>query len=973
MLRYPLSIDALSPLYQDFVDSESTTTSNVHTGGNDLIKSPEFRLSAFFVNSRSLCNKMSLLRAYVNECNPLIVCITETWCHDGISDAFLKLDGYCIYRCDRSGAVGGGVIIFVHASIPSVIVSKFDSCGSEAVACRMFFPKNDVDLTLCCVYSPPSYQLDQSPLLAYMSGVASEPSRYFVMCGDFNAPSVTWNNLEASLLSAPIVDWAMNNFLTQHVCTPTRPESKTILDLVFSSVDTSVENLKVEECFGSSDHAIITFHVSIPSTAASQPSMTKIPLFSKGKWCLYRAMLMESYWPESSSLKIDELWDIYRSNILRAASASIPQVAKRDWKPQNSSKVRTAIRRHRRLCRLLQNDSSLASKLRLHSSVLSLNKVVYSETCRHESRVSKTLYTNPKNFWSYVKSKTNLRDTISVIKDSKGEYASDPRSIANCFSNHFASVFRNSALPSVPTPSSSSTKCILESVSFPLSQVQQCIKRLPPSTSADPEGLCYELVKRGGSFLASKLSYFFGRSMEVAHLPKSWKHAKITPVFKSGSRDQCANYRPIALTSCISRIMERIISSQILCAFRLNHAICDTQHGFLPGRSIETAGVEFLDEITRALDDGMCNDAVFLDYSKAFDTVPHALLIDKLTDYGIAGCLLRWISDYLTDRYQYVRIKDQVSSSVPITSGVIQGSVLGPLLFLIFINDVDKCTTHSSVIKYADDIKLFITFPSDHASQLAASRKLQTDFLHLHDWSSRNGLSLNLSKCKVMHFGTTNVRSPIHLNDEVLDEVNCIKDLGVFMTSSCIFNHHVAYIVSKANKSLGLVKKVFVSRDENVFLHLYKARVRSILEYGSILWDPYRKYLSDSVEKVQRRFTRIFPHLRDLTYQERLRHLKLLSLSARRLRYKLIFLYKIVNNLVDVNPDDYFRLSIYTSTRGNPVKIIPPFSRKDCRRYFFTVDTIFHWNNLFKHEIDVQNVAAFKKSITSYFDRTGIW
>ena len=762
-------------------------------------------------------------------------------------------------------------------------------------------------------------------------------------------------------------------FLEQHVCTPTRPESNTILDLIFSSVDTPVDGLEVKECFGAPDHSIITFHVSIPSVI-SETTTKKFPLFSKGKWHQYREMLMGSYWPESSSLGIDELWEIYRSNILKAAHASIPQVTKRDWKPQNSSKVRTAIRRHRRLCRSLREDNSLSSKLRLQSSITSLNKVVFCETYKHELRVSKTLYSDPRPFWCYVKSKTQLRDTISVIKNSKGECVSDPQSVADCFSSHFASVFQSSAHTSVPLLSSSpSTTCRIDTISFPLLQVIQCIKRLPSSTSADPEGLCYELVKRGGMFLASKLSYFFGRSMEAAYLPKSWKLAKITPVYKSGPRDQCSNYRPIALTSCISRIMERIISSQMLREFRSNHVICSSQHGFLPGRSIETAGVQFLDAITCALDNNKCIDAVFLDYSKAFDTVPHELLISKLANYGVAGCLLQWISDYLHDRHHYVCIKKETSKSVPITSGVIQGSVLGPLLFIIFINGVDSCVTRSSVIKYADDIKLFTSFPSEYASQLAASEELQADMKHLYDWSTKNGLSLNLSKCKVMHFGTSNVQNPVHLNGAALDAVNTIKDLGVFLTSSCTFSYHVSHIVSRSNKALGLIKRVFLSRDKNVLLPLYKARVRSILEYGSILWDPYRHFLSEAIEKVQRRFTRIFPYLRGLSYRERLSHLKLLSLSARRLRYKLIFLYKIVNNHVDVDPDVYFSFATYTSTRGNPVKIIPPFSRRDCRRHFFSVDTVFHWNSMYKHEVDVHTVTAFKKSIVKYFDRNGIW
>ena len=176
----------------------------------------------------------------------------------------------------------------------------------------------------------------------------------------------------------------------------------------------------MKECFGSSDHAMITFYVSIPS-AKIESRVKEIPLLSKAKWRLFQEVLMESYWPGSSSFGIDELWNIYRSNILKAANASIPQVVKRDWKAHNSSKVRTALRRHRRLCGLLRGTSSFSSKLRIKASISSLNKVVYDETCEHELRISKALYADPKPYWSNVKSKTNLSDTISVIKDSSGK------------------------------------------------------------------------------------------------------------------------------------------------------------------------------------------------------------------------------------------------------------------------------------------------------------------------------------------------------------------------------------------------------------------------------------------------------------------------------------------------------------------------------------------------------------------------
>jgi hypothetical protein len=397
-----------------------------------------------------------------------------------------------------------------------------------------------------------------------------------------------------------------------------------------------------------------------------------------------------------------------------------------------------------------------------------------------------------------------------------------------------------------------------------------------------------------------------------------------------------------------------------------------SQHGFLPGRSVETAGIEQLNFITSALDRGLCVDTIYLDFSKAFDTIPHDLLLVTLHSYGLDGCLFSWISNYLCDRYQSVLFNGAYSSPKVISSGVIQGSVLGPLLFLIYVNEIDTCISSSFIVKYADDIKLSCAFSNE--SHVAVSEQLQNDLSKLCRWSSTHGLSLNPNKCKVMHFGRSNTCIPYIVDDSVLEKVSSFKDLGVRVSNVCNFNEHVFSVYAKANRTLGLIQKVFVSRNRSLLVTIYKTHVRSLLEFGSILWCPYRQFLSDRIERIQRRFTRFFPDLRYLPYRERLCKLNLLSLFARRLRYKLIFMYKVVNGLTILNSADFFVPSSSSFVlRGNSMKFIPPSSSKDCRRYFFTVDAVFHWNRLSTDEVQVGNVTTFKNSITSYFCRNDIW
>ena len=331
---------------------------------------------------------------------------------------------------------------------------------------------------------------------------------------------------------------------------------------------------------------------------------------------------------------------MYRNNIISAASAALPTSRKRSWKPLNCSKVRKALSLYRHSYVFFQSHSTLLNKLRLRLSLDRLNAEIYSSACRHESYLSNRIRSNPKLFWSYVKTKTKVSSRISSFLSPEGDLVSNPQNVAECFGNFFGGVYQYPQCSSFVSPSLVNAN--FDDVQFSPQIVHTYIKRLPTSTSLDPEGFCYELLKRGGFFLASKLSDFFSRSLRASRIPDSWRSVNVIPVHKSGPRDACCNYRPIAITSCISRLMEKIISRQLLDYLRNYDLLSPSQHGFLPGRSIETAGVEHLDFITSALDKGMCVDVIYLDYSKAFDAVSHPLLISKLSSYGIGGFVLRY-------------------------------------------------------------------------------------------------------------------------------------------------------------------------------------------------------------------------------------------------------------------------------------------------------------------------------------------
>lgn len=922
-------------------------------------------ISVMYTNARSLVNKIDLLRSYVFNYKPMVICITETWGTPDIPDVFFDITGYQLFRCDRTINKGGGVIIYVFCELKVHLFSKFAFDGAEAITAKVH--GLDRSIVLSCVYKPPHYKLSNSNLLAYLNSVCNIQSDDLVICGDFNCPNVDWTRLNFVIPEDPLHEWCMDNFLRQHVNESTRPESQSTLDLVFASSTTAISQLSIDERFGKSDHSIISFNVQFLLENPSH-NLQKIFVFSRAQWRVFRTHLQNSRWPSlKNSSDVNQLWNVYLKNIQQSLIEAVPVGFKHSWTPLKCRKVRTALRHQRRCNTHYKNDPSTENQVKLAYSNNIVEKKIQEAQISHEKQLSSNSSTNPRAFWGYCKGKLKTKTYFPTMVSSTGELVSDSKCVADYFNETFSSYFNNSSQTFIPSPNEQLFR--IDNVLFTPTIVHDCILKLQASSSCDSDGLNYLAIKKGGLFLATKLSYLFNQLMTFSCIPDSWRQVVVCPIFKSGSKSCFNNYRPVTISTCICRIMERIISKVILDFCSSNELLFPTQHGFLPCRSTETAGLVFFDSLTKAIDVGHCVDVTFLDYSHAFDSVPHHLILSKLHSFGITGNLLSWITNYFLNRSQVVRVNGVLSDPKQISSGILQGSALGPLLFVIYLNDVDKVIRSAQIIKYADDIKLTVAYDPDN---LNSCNQLQHDINSVYSWSHQNGLSININKSKNMYFGRRNPKCSYHVDDHLLDQVVMFRDLGVNISTPFSFKAHIYSITSKANQILGMIQKVFYTRDKSTMTLVYKSHVRSILEYSSILWNPYHIYAIDHIEKVQRRFTRLFPDLRCQPYRQRLKALGLLSLNSRRLRYRLIFLYKLFNGHIDVNFDDFFHLSTRPS-RANPFKIVKPFAVHDYRSKFFTVDIIDHWNRLSPYEVCVDSVPKFKQSIEKYFFRMDIW
>ena len=321
----------------------------------------------------------------------------------------------------------------------------------------------------------------------------------------------------------------------------------------------------------------------------------------------------------------------------------------------------------------------------------------------------------------------------------------------------------------------------------------------------------------------------------------------------------------------------------------------------MPKRSCQTNLLLYLELLTSCIDKGLDIDVLCLDFEKAFDKVPDKRLLKKVQAHGVCGKVYSWIENWLMDRKQRVKINSSYSGWNKVTSGVPQGSILEPTLFLMYINDIENL--NSTVLKFADDTKVMKVIDNHHCHA-----DLQNDIKGLEKWAKLWQMQLNVDKCKMMHFGFNNTRHTYTMNNKELQTVSEEKDLGVIIQDNLKVDKQVAASVAKTNKILGMIRRSFKSRDEKMMLRLYKSVVRPLVEFAISSWNPHFKKDIEAIEKIQHRFTRLLPRMKHLSYEDRLIKLNLITLERRREREDIIQIYKIMHGLSDVNINELFTM-----------------------------------------------------------------
>ena len=830
--------------------------------------------------------------------------------------------------------------------------------------------KNQQNLKVGSFYRPPwSDDTYMEEFAKVLDELSSQGRKNLWVGGDFNLPNIKWDDQQPmpsggnTKISSLLLDATNDHSLTQVIDHPTRQGN--ILDLFFTTHPGLINRTSlVPPLTKEADHDIVFVDVNTRADIPKQVRRNRY-VYNKADWEAMKEEMKTYKVPDGTA---EEQWDHLEKTLHSLIDRHVPS------KPAKPPKQKPWI--NREIITLMhRRDRAYKAWKKTDSEQYHKKFVKLRSKCQANVRTAHREYTDGifnledkekdrtsvcKRFWSYVTCQRKDNNSVAPLRKD-GVLISDAAGKAEILNDQYTSVFTKEDTTDLPNkPPADIPPC--PPIKVDPKGVHKLLKNLKPDKAAGPDQLTPRLLKELAEVLASPLAVIFQNSIDAGCVPTQWREAVVTPIFKKGDKHEAANYRPVSLTCVCCKLCEHIVARAIMDHLESNNLLSDFQHGFRQLRSCETQLLLFIDEMAKSMCDGEQTDIAIMDFSKAFDVVPHERLLLKLNHYGIRGETHDWIRAFLSNRTQQVVVDGDKSSSAPVTSGVPQGSVVGPILFLVFINDMPE-SIKARCRLFADDSIIYRDVSCDDDA-----KALQEDLDALHRWELDWGMSFNPSKCHIMH--VSRKRQPLQhtylLKGQALGVVNTAAYLGVHLSKDLTWHNHINKVTAKANKSLGFIKRNIQKAPTATKELAYKTLVRPSLEYASTVWDPHQKNLVSEVEKVQRRAARYVAN----NYEPRasvtnmLEELHWETLQQRRWKARTIMCFKIVHQLVAIPAIQLVPVPI--ATRGNQLKFIQIPARTNYYKFTFFPAVIPLWNSLPEEIAQATQLEDFKLKLATF-------
>jgi ribonuclease P/MRP protein subunit RPP40 len=909
------------------------------------------------LNARSLAGKLPDFDLFCASNSFDIVCVTESWLSlENFSDALLSQKGkFSVFRHDRTSR-GGGVCVLTNSLFTNVSPIDLPNLSTfsnhfECVAVDIII--ENVSFRLICIYRPPNCTFQGTHLMCQLLVSLFNTDSRILLVGDFNLPKIDWVSCSATASGSHEVflSTVIANSFHQFVSKPTLGNN--CLDLVLCNDLEFIISCDIAPPFSTSDHDSVVFSIDVSPPVAQAKS--KYYDFFTANFDHIDAKIASVDWGKllSACSSTDACYVTFTDIITTIIRDNVP-FRKRVIKPY-SYPCKVVL-----LTKLVKSpwrkrNASRRARLSFRNASVYLKKVCKRAKALHENRL--ICSGNLNKFYAYVNRKLNSRSDIGTIVDANGTACVDDVIKCQLFSEQFSSVYvqDDGVVPHFPLRNTGAFRfSLLTELS-----VYNVLCRLPCKISTSPDGIPYVFLKKAALSLARPLCIIFNRSLLTGEVPDLFKTAFVRPVFKKGKKSVVSNYRPISLTSCVSKVFERIIVSQLLPYLLRKKLLTKCQFGFLPRLSTGVQLLSCFNKWHRLINSGKFFDCLYIDYQKAFDSVSTPKLLQKLRAYGICDTELLWFSNFLRDRTQRVLIGKDKSASARVLSGIPQGTCAGPVMFLLYINDLPDCVPASTnCALFADDVKAF--------SSNCATFQNSVDCIS--EWSKIWQLSIAHDKCFVLHFGNGNPFLPVSIDNAPINAATVSRDLGILVSSDLSFDSHIISICKRASQRANLILRAFSSFDVKLLFRAFTVYVRPLLEYCPELWCPCDIFHVNLIEKVQRNFTkRAFARAGNsqISYPERLLSLNAQSLEHRRGIFDLSMVFKLLNGLVNADPKDFFSLKSHLhNTRGHNKRLSQVHVKaKKTLSQFFSNRVIPVWNNLPQAVIDAKSVDSFKAKL----------